>query len=65
MNYIGMNNSKMVIHMEFDGEASWEKTLGEVWLTQILGQWDDWLTNPPSGEDASNINCIICSITCY
>ena len=45
--------------MECDGEASWEKSLGELWPTQSVDQWVDWLTNPSSGEELHNIDWII------
>ena len=52
---IGMKTRNVVIHMECDGEASWVKSLGEVWPTQSLDQWVDWLTNPSSREEVPNI----------
>ena len=42
---IGMKTRNLVIHMECDGEASWVKSLREVWPTQRVNQWVDWLTN--------------------
>ena len=46
---IGMKTINMVIHMEFDGEAYWVKSLGEVWSTQSVDKWVDWLNNQSSG----------------
>ena len=46
---IGMKYINVLIHMECDGEASWVKSLGESWTTQIVDQWVDWITNPSSG----------------
>ena len=45
---IGMKTRNLVIHMEFDGEAYWVKSLGEVWPTQNVNQWVYWLNNPSS-----------------
>ena len=56
---IGMKSRKVVIHMEFDGEASWVKFQVEVWTTQSVDQWVYWLTNPSSGEEVPNINFLI------
>ena len=42
----GTETRNVVIHMECDGEASWVKSLGEVWPTQSVDQFWDWLTNP-------------------
>ena len=38
---IGMKTINLEIHMECDGEASWVKSLGEVWKTQGVYQWVD------------------------
>ena len=56
---IDMKTRNVVIHMECDGEAYWINYLGELWPTQILDQWEDWLTNPSSGEEVPNINCLV------
>ena len=45
--------------MDFDGEASWVRTLGEVWPTQSVDQWVDWLTDLSSGKELPNIDCLI------
>ena len=45
--------------MECDGEASWVNSLGEVWPTQSVDQWVDWLTNPSSGKEVPKIDCLI------
>ena len=47
---IRIRTRNVVIHMECDGEASWVKPLGEIWTTQSVDQWVDWLTSPSSGE---------------
>ena len=46
---IGMKTRILVIHMECGGEASWVKSLGELWPTQSVNQWVNWLTNQLSG----------------
>ena len=43
---IGTKTINVVIHMKCDVEESWVKLLGEVWPTQSVDQWVDWLTNP-------------------
>ena len=43
---IGMKTINVGINMDCVGEASWVKSLGEVWPTQIVDQWVDWLTKP-------------------
>ena len=56
---IAMKTRNVVIHMECDGEAYWVKSLGEVWPTQGVDQWVDWLTNPSSEEELPNIDWLI------
>ena len=53
---IGMKSRNVVIYMEWDGEATWVKLLGEVRPTQSVDQWVDWITNPSSVEEVPNIN---------
>ena len=36
--------------MECGGEASWERSLGEVWSNQSVDQWVYLITNSPSVE---------------
>ena len=43
---IGMKARNVVVRMECDDEASWVSSLGELWPTQSVDQWLDWLTNP-------------------
>ena len=43
---IGMKDINIVIHMDFYGEASWVKYLGELWKTHIVDQLLDCITNP-------------------
>ena len=45
---IGMKVINVVIHMECGGELSWVNSLGEIWPTQSMDKWVDWLTNPSS-----------------
>ena len=52
---IVMNYRNAVIHMECDEKASWVRSLGELWPTQSMYQWLDWLTNPPSRKEVPNI----------
>ena len=47
----GMKSRKVVVNLECDRKSSCVRSLGEVWPTQIVDQWVDWLTNPPSGKD--------------
>ena len=42
----GMKTINVVIDMECDGESSWVKSIGEVWPTQSVDKWVDWITNP-------------------
>ena len=56
---IVMKTRNVVTRMEFDGEASWVKSLGELFPNQSVDQWVDWLTYPSSGEEVPNIDCII------
>ena len=56
---IGIKTRNVVIHMECYGESSWVNSLGEVWPTQSVDQWVDYLTNLPSGEEVPNIDWII------
>ena len=43
---IGIKSRNMVIHTKCGGKESWVRSLGELWPTQIVYQWVDWLTNP-------------------
>ena len=54
-----MKSIKVVINMECDGKASWVRSLVEVCQTQSVDQWVDWITKPPSGEEVTNIDCLI------
>ena len=56
---IGMKTINVVIHMECYGEVSLVKSLVEVWPTQSVDQWVDWLTNPSSVEEVPNIDWLI------
>ena len=56
---IGKKTRNVVISMEFDGEESWLKSLGEVCPTYSVDQWVDWLTNPSSEEEVPNIDYLI------
>ena len=56
---IGMKTRNVVIHMECDGDSSWVKSLGEVWPTQSVDQWVEWLTNTSSGEEVPKIDWLI------
>ena len=42
---IVMKNRNVVNHMDCDGDASWVKSLGELWPTQSVEQWLDCITN--------------------
>ena len=45
--------------MECGAEASWVNLIGELWPTQSVDQWVDWITNPSSGDEVLNIVWII------
>ena len=56
---IVMKSRKVVVHTDCDGEASWLRSLVEVWPTQIVDQWMDWITNTSSGVEVPTIDWII------
>ena len=51
-----IESRKVVINIDCDGEVSWIRPLEEVWSNQSVDQWIDWLTNPLSGEEVTNID---------
>ena len=56
---IGMRYRNVVIHMDCDGKASLERSLGELWPTQSLDKWVDWINNQPPGDEVNNMNWLI------
>ena len=56
---IVMKSRKVLIHMECGGKAYWVRLLGEVRPTQSYYKWVYCITNPPSGEEITNIDWII------
>ena len=56
---IGMHIRKMLVHMEFNYNIPWIRSLKELWTTQSVDQWVDWITSPSQGEQDPNINWII------
>ena len=56
---IGIDDIKVVICMDCDGDKPWVMILGELPPTQSLDQWVYWITNQSSGEEVPNIDWLI------
>ena len=56
---IGMHIRKMLVHMEFNYNIPWIRSLKELWTTQSVDQWVDWITIPSPVQQVPNIYCII------
>ena len=56
---MGRKKRKVVINVKCYGKLSWVRSLVEVWPTQRVYQWEDWITNPSLGEEVSNIDWLI------
>ena len=55
----GINARRVVIHLEFDCEEDWLKSLEEGWWTQSVSHWVEWRTRPAPEDDVPNIDWII------
>ena len=56
---IGIDDIKVVICMDCDGDKPWVMILGELPPTQSLDQWVYWITGPDPEDLFPNIGCII------
>ena len=58
-----MNARRAVIHLECYGKEEYINSLEEVWRTQSVDQWLEWLTRPAPEDEVPNIDWVVTVFT--